>query len=385
MNTKRQYRTYTKEFKEEALGLITEQGYSVPQAADALGVSSNLLYTWKQKAEELESSNVTSDERTELLALRKEVKQLRVEKEILKNHQCLLRERNEVKFRYIRDNRSQFEIKTVCKVLKVSRSAYYDLLTKPAKIISENELNLYRTANRLFKRSRNSLGSRQLAKKLREEGFIIGRYRTRSIMRKLGLVVTQRQAYKITTKRKHSDSVADNVLSQHFNPPQPNKPWAGDITYLRTNQGWLYLAIVMDFNSRRIIGWSLSKRMTVSLVERALQMAITLRRPDSGVLFHSDRGSQYTSKPFQSLLTKNGMVASMSSVGACLDNAVVERFFGSLKHEWLLNIVHLTRESMKQDVEEYIRYYNHERLHTTLGDLTPINYEKLQSQVSDCA
>lgn len=270
-------------------------------------------------------------------------------------------------------------------MLKVSRSAYYDWLTRPAKIISENELNLYRTAKRLFKRSRNSLGSRQLAKKLREEGFIIGRYRTRSIMRKLGLVVTQRQAYKITTKRKHSDSVADNVLSQHFNPPQPNKAWAGDVTYLRTNQGWLYLAIVMDLNSRRIIGWSLSKRMTVSLVERALQMAITLRRPDSGVLFHSDRGSQYTSKPFQSLLTKNGMVASMSSVGACLDNAVVERFFGSLKHEWLLNIVHLTRESMKQDVEEYIRYYNHERLHTTLGDLTPINYEKLQSQVSDCA
>ena len=204
-------------------------------------------------------------------------------------------------------------------------------------------------------------------------------------MRKLGLVVTQRQAYKVTTKRKHSDSVVDNVLSQNFNPPQPNQTWAGDVTYLRTNQGWLYLAIVMDLNSRRIIGWSLSKRMTVSLVERALQMAITLRQPGSGVLFHSDRGSQYTSKQFQSLLTKNGMLASMSSVGACLDNAVVERFFGSLKHEWLLNIVHLTRESMKQDVEEYIKYYNHEPLHTTLDDLTPIKYEKLQSQVSGYA
>ena len=204
-------------------------------------------------------------------------------------------------------------------------------------------------------------------------------------MRKLGLVVTQRQAYKVTTKRKHSDSVVDNVLSQNFNPPQPNQAWAGDVTYLRTNQGWLYLAIVMDLNSRRIIGWSLTKRMMVSLVERALQMAITLRQPGSGVLFHSDRGSQYTSKQFQSLLTKNGMLASMSSVGACLDNAVVERFFGSLKHEWLLNIVHLTRESMKQDVEEYIKYYNHERLHTTLDDLTPIKYEKLQSQVSGYA
>ena len=144
----------------------------------------------------------------------------------------------------------------------------------------------------------------------------------------------------------------------------------------------MYLAIVMDLHSRRIVGLAISKRMTVSLVERALQMALTLRKPARGVMFHSDRGSQYTSKQFQKLLRKHGIVASMSSVGACLDNAVVERFFGSLKHEWLLKMVHLTRESMKLDVEEYIRYYNHERLHTTLGDLTPSSYEKLQSKVS---
>jgi len=237
----------------------------------------------------------------------------------------------------------------------------------------------------LFKRSRGSLGSRQLSKKLRAAGFNIGRYRTRSIMRKLKLVVKQRQAYKVTTKRKHSDSVADNVLNQQFNPAQVNLVWAGDVTYLRTNQGWMYLAIVMDLYSRRIIGWAISPRMTVDLVERVLQMAINIRQPSSGLLFHSDRGSQYTSGRFSRLLSKHGITASMSSVGACLDNAVVERFFGSLKNEWLLNIVHLTRESMKIDVEEYIRYYNHERLHTTLGDLTPINYENLQSQVSSCA
>ena len=270
----------------------------------------------------------------------------------------------------------------LCNVLRVSRSTFYDWLARPAQIISEQELSLYRTAKRLFKRSRGSLGSRQLAKKLRKEGFSIGRYRTRTIMRKLGLVVVQRQAYKVTTKRKHSDSVADNLLDQQFNPTQSNQVWAGDVTYLRTHQGWMYLAIVMDLHSRRIVGWAISKRMTVSLVEQALQMALTLRKPARGVMFHSDRGSQYTSKQFQKLLRMNGRVASMSSVGACLDNAVVERFFGSLKHEWLLKVVHLTRESMKLDVEEYIRYYNHERLHTTLGDLTPISYEKLQSKVS---
>ena len=133
------------------------------------------------------------------------------------------------------------------------------------------------------------------------------------------------------------------------------------------------------------MGWAISKRMTVDLVERALQMAINIRRPKAGLMFHSDRGSQYTSRRFSRLLMKYKIIASMSSVGACLDNAVVERFFGSLKNEWLLNVVHLTRDAMKIDTEEYIRYYNHERLHTTLGDLTPINYENLQSQVSGCA
>ncbi len=264
----------------------------------------------------------------------------------------------------------------------MSRSAFYDWLARPAQIITEQELNLYRVAKRLFKRSRQSLGSRQLAKKLRKEGFDVGRYRTRTIMRKLGLVVRQRRAYKVTTTRKHSDSVANNILKQQFNPTEPNTVWAGDVTYLRTHQGWMYLAIVMDLHSRRIVGWALSSRMTVGLVERALQMAITLRKPKKGLLFHSDRGSQYTSKSFQNLLQAHGITSSMSSVGACLDNAVVERFFGSLKNEWLLNIVHLTREAMKEDVVEYIRYYNHERLHTTLGDLTPIDYEKSQSKVS---
>jgi len=267
----------------------------------------------------------------------------------------------------------------------VSRSAFYDWLERPAKIISEEELNLYRTARKLFRRSRGSLGSRQLAKKLKKLGFKVGRYRTRSIMRRLKLVVKQRQAYKVTTKRKHSDSVADNLLNQQFNPTQANRIWAGAVTYLRTNEGWMYLAIVMDLYSRRIIGWSISKRMTVDLVKRALQMAINIRQPKPGVMFHSDRGSQYTSGQFKKLTNKYQIISSMSSVGACLDNAVVERFFGSLKNEWLLNVIHLTRETMKMDAEEYIRYYNHERLHTTLGDLTPINYEKLQSQVSSRA
>ena len=197
------------------------------------------------------------------------------------------------------------------------------------------------------------------------------------------LKVVQRVAYKVTTKRKHSDSVADNLVNMAFDPKQPNTVWAGDVTYLRTREGWCYLAIVMDLHSRKIIGWHISKNMTTELVLKAMQMAINLRQPRSGLIFHSDRGAQYTSKRFRNLLKQNAIKASMSGKGACWDNAVVERFFGSLKYAWILKVIHLTRESMKIDVQKYIRYYNHDRLHTTLEDLTPVAYEKRNLKVSN--
>ena len=155
------------------------------------------------------------------------------------------------------------------------------------------------------------------------------------------------------------------------------------MTYLRTRKGWGYLAIVMDLHSRKIIGWHIDKYMKAELVIKAMQMAINLRQPPKGLVFHSDRGSQYTGKRFRELLKKNNIKALMSGKGACWDNAVVERFFGSLKNEWLLKVIHLTRESMKIDVQKYIRYYNHERLHTTLGDLTTVAYEKRNLKVSN--
>ncbi len=156
-----------------------------------------------------------------------------------------------------------------CKVMQVSSSAYYVWLKKPGELITADTLELFRRAKALFKASRNSLGSRELAKALRKEGFSITRYRTIKLMARLKLVVTQRLAYKVTTKRKHSDSVADNLLNMNFNPVGPNQVWAGDVSYLKTGEGWLYLAVVMDLYSRRIVGWHISKRMTRSLVEKA--------------------------------------------------------------------------------------------------------------------
>jgi len=266
--------------------------------------------------------------------------------------------------------------------MNVSTSAYYAWIKRPAKLITEDELKLYRKTKELFRDSRESLGNRAMTKKLREEGFDVGRYKVRSIMKKLGLKVTQRVAYKVTTKRKHSDAVADNLLNQNFNPVGPNEVWAGDVTYLKTNEGWMYLAVVMDLFSRRIVGWHIDKRMTSDLVCKALIKAYNLRQPPKGLVFHSDRGSQYTSKRYRELLKGFGIRASMGDVGACWDNAVVERFFGSLKHDWLFKVHQPTREHMKKDVAAYIKHYNLERLHSANGDMSPVNYENSLRKVS---
>ena len=200
------------------------------------------------------------------------------------------------------------------------------------------------------------MGSRELSKKLNETGYDISRYRTIKLMKRLKLKVKQRIAYKVTTKRKHSDKVASNLLNQNFNPLASDEVWAGDITYLKTAEGWMYLAIVMDSYSRRIVGWQIEKHMTTDLISKALIKAVSLRQPKTGRVFHSDRGSQYTSKRFSTLLKGYGIRASMGDVGACWDNAVVERFFGSLKHDWILKIAQPTREHMKQDVTDYMKY-----------------------------
>ncbi len=186
-------------------------------------------------------------------------------------------------------------------------------------MISAETLHLYRRMKVLFKQSRNSLGSHEMMKKLCQEGFQIDRYKVRNLMKKLKLKVTQRIAYKVTTKRNHKDKVADNLLNQNFNPVAHNQVWAGDITYLKTGEGWMYLAIVMDLYSRRIVGWYVSKPMTTDLICKATIMAYNLRQPPLGLVFQSDRGSQYTSKRYRKLLKDYGIRASMGDVGACWD------------------------------------------------------------------
>lgn len=261
--------------------------------------------------------------------------------------------------------------------MRVGKTSFYSWLKKtpPKPAALEAKLQLHATVKRLFEASRESLGNRAMVKKLRKEGFKIGRYKVRSVMKELGLFVRQRRAYKVTTQRRHSDAVAPNRVNQNFNPTRPNEVWAGDVTYLKTAEGWMYLAIVMDLFSRKIIGWSLDKHMKTTLVADAFKQAYILRNPENELIFHSDRGSQYTSQEYRGLLKDFGVKASMGDVGACWDNAVVERFFGSLKHDWILKVPQPTRAHLRVDVTDYIRYYNIDRLHTHTGFKSPVDFE----------
>lgn len=183
--------------------------------------------------------------------------------------------------------------------MQVGKSAFYAWKVRPPTLITAVDLTLYRRAKELFHASRNSLGSRELAKKLRKEGFKIGRDKARRLMKTLNLMVKQRIAYRVTTKRKDDNQIAPNLLNQNFNPVAANEVWAGDITYLKTAEGWMYLAIVMDLFSRRIVGWHIDKRMTTDLICKAMIKAVNLRQPPKGLVFHSDRGSQYTSRRYR--------------------------------------------------------------------------------------
>jgi len=288
-----------------------------------------------------------------------------------------------VKYRFIRAEAEAYPVTMLCRVMAVSASAYYDWLARGAAVIDAGELALRRRMKELFQASRQSLGSRSLMNRLCREGFAVGRYRVRRLMKALGLVVQRKRKFKVTTHSNHGLPVADNVLDRQFNPQQPNQVWGTDITYIWTREGWLYLAVVIDLYSRRVVGWCVDKRQSQSLVTRALMMAINLRRPPPGLIHHSDRGSQYASRQYQALLVQHGLVASMSRKGNCWDNAPVERFFSSLKREWIGDRLYRTRQEAAADVKQYIAvYYNGQRLHSTLGYQTPMEFEEGLNKVS---
>lgn len=257
----------------------------------------------------------------------------------------------------------------------VARSAYYRYLHKTKNSV-DNDVKLVVEIKALHKINRQSYGSRRMVKALLNHGYKLGRFKVRRLMRQNGISCKQRRKYTVTTQSKHELKVANNVLNREFNVTKPNEKWVSDITYLWTVEGWVYIAAVLDLFSRRVIGWSIADTMKTDLVENAFEMARRRRMPTPGFLHHSDRGVQYASDRYQLLLKKSGAIVSMSRKGNCWDNAVMERFFGSLKSECTDDKVYFTRSEAESDVIDFIeKFYNSQRLHSTLNYMSPIAYE----------
>ena len=217
-----------------------------------------------------------------------------------------------------------------------------------------------------------------MTEELRELGFNAGQRRIGRLMRENGIVAIRTRKYKVTTDSNHTLAVAPNLLDRDFSATAPNQKWAGDITYIWTSEGWLYLAVILDLYSRRIIGWAVSNRMKRDLAIRALDMAVALRQPPKGCVHHTDRGSQYCSHDYQNKLKKHGFKISMSGKGNCYDNAVVETFFKTLKAELIWRSAWLTRRQVELALFEYINgFYNPRRRHSTLGGKSPLAFERL--------
>ena len=271
----------------------------------------------------------------------------------------------------------------MCRVMQVSSTAFYDWQNAPIKPFDTSGFNLDNAVQNTFKTHRMTLGSRRMVTELAKQNIVIGRYKARSIMRKLGLVARYPKKYKTTTDSNHSNRIESNKLNRQFIVNEANRYWTTDITYIATHQGFLYLAVVMDLYSRRIVGWSIADNMRTELCSSALNMAYWQRKPAPGLLHHSDRGSQYTSDDYRKLLSTMKMDVSMSGKGECWDNAPTERFFRSLKHEQLNYETFKTKKAAELSILDYLAYYNGKRPHSVNGYLSPIQYEnKVAKKVS---
>ncbi len=260
------------------------------------------------------------------------------------------------------------------RLLRVSRSGYYDWCQRGESARSQRDRELTQCIRRLHLESNGVYGARKIHRELLDMGELCGRHKVARLMRKVGLKGCPKRRFRVTTRR--GGAPASNLLDQNFTATTTNERWASDITFIWTRQGWLYLAVVMDLYSRRIIGWSMSRRINRHIVVNALNMALGQRRPGEDLIHHSDRGSQYLSDDFQELLKRNGITCSMSDKGSCYDNAVVESFFALLKRERVRRRTYKTREEATADIFDYIEcFYNRKRSHTYLDYLSPVQYE----------
>lgn len=286
----------------------------------------------------------------------------------------------------IRAHEGQHAIRSMCRWLGVSASGYYAWKTRPESARAKANLALVVEMRAIHTRSRGSVGGKRMHEELVGRGRRCGRHRVVRLMRREGLRGKPKKRFRVTTDSTHALPVAPDLVQRNFTAAEPNRVWVSDITYIWTQEGWLYLAVLLDLFSRRVVGWSLGETLASSLVLDAIDMAAGRRELHHGWILHSDRGTQYASHAVRGRIAALGGLSSMSRRGNCFDNAVAESFFGSLKIEWLDGVWYETRAAAIRDVVEYMeQFYNHERLHSTLEYVTPAAFEKAAAQAAAVA
>ena len=281
-----------------------------------------------------------------------------------------------MKYECVAELRGEYPVLMMCRMLQIKASGFYAWLRRPPSQRTLDNWRYQKKITEIHAESDGVYGARKVRDELFDLGFYPGRHRVARLMRELGLKGCPKQRYRVTTQSNHGFRVAPNQLEREFTADKPNQRWVADITYIRTQEGWLYLAAVMDLYSKAIVGWSMSERLNREIVVKALIMAIWQRRPDGQLIHHSDRGSQYASSDFQALLEEHGIECSMSDTGNCFDNAAMESWFGLLKRERVNHRRYRTRAEARQDVFDYIeRFYNRRRPHGAAGRMSPLKYE----------
>jgi len=281
-----------------------------------------------------------------------------------------------VKYAFIQQNHSQFKTRRLCRMLTVSPSGYYAWCQRGESRRSRDDRRLVCHVRRVHAASREAYGSVKVWKALNQEGISCGKHRIARLRRENGIESKRRRRFKITTRSKHHHWLAPDRVHRCFTARQTDQIWAGDVTFIGTRRGWLYVAILLDLYSRRVVGWSMSNRNDQTLVLSALQMAIQQRQPADGLIHHTDRGLLYATKQYRQTMAAYGMMPSMGRKGDCYDNAVAESFFSTLKNELIYGRNYDTCDQARSEIFEYIEvFYNRQRLHQTLGYKTPMDYE----------
>nr|WP_245006296.1 IS3 family transposase [Methylomonas koyamae] len=373
--SKSSYTRHSAEYKQESLKLATQIG--VAKAAKQLGLHESQFYTWRKQSEHAQSvSERESGLAIENARLKRQLAQQAEELAILKNAATYFSQQLK-RYDFMKKHRVDYSLAGMCHCFNVSHSGYYAwLLRKPSHRLQRREA-LDKQVKFLFYKYKQCYGAERLQRKMpNENGQPYDLKTIAASLKRQGLVAKAARKLKATTNSKHNLPLFDNLLQQDFSASAPNQKWAGDITYLWTDEGWLYLAVIIDLFSRQVVGWSMSERMTADLACHALRMAIFRRKRPKNVMVHSDRGSQYCSHAYRQLLQQHELLGSMSAKGNCYENACAESFFHSLKVEAIHGERFSTRESMRQAVFEYIETdYNPVRLHSTNGFLSPVEFE----------